>query len=341
MTDDPPVSRPANTPLEKLRALAPGLLLCFTIAAAATFLANHYGAPVMLFALLLGMAFHFLIDNASCAPGVEFTAKRLLRIGVGLLGVSVTLDQILSLGAAPLLLMPLLVLLTIGFGVAIAVVLKRGAVFGLLTGGAVAICGASAALAIAAVLPGIKERDTLFTVVSVTTLSTLAMIIYPIAYAALGLSDAETGLLLGGTIHDVAQVVGAGYAVSKEAGEVATYVKLLRVAMLPVVVLTIAILALRGAGRAETAGSIPWFAVGFAILLGANSLGWIPPAAAEALGVAARWLLVAAIAALGVKTSLQAMASLGGRHLGVVVGETLFLMGAAVAAAMLFPIMTG
>jgi len=341
MNDNPSASPSANTSIGKLRALAPGLLLCFTIAAAATFLANHYSAPVMLFALLLGMAFHFLLDNAACAPGVEFTAKRLLRIGVGLLGASITLEQILSLGVAPLLLMPVLVLLTIGFGVAIAVVLKRGAVFGVLTGGAVAICGASAALAIAAVLPGIKERDTLFTVVSVTTLSTLAMIVYPIAYAALGMSDAETGLLLGATIHDVAQVVGAGYAVSEEAGEVATYVKLLRVAMLPVVVLTIAVLALRGAGRGKATGSIPWFALGFAALLGANSLGWIPTAAADALSVAARWLLVAAISALGIKTSLQAMASLGSRHLGVVVGETLFLLGAAVAAAMLFPTMPG
>jgi len=341
MADESPASPSGSSLIGKLRDLAPGLLLCFPIAAAATFLANHYGAPVMLFALLLGMAFHFLLDNAACAPGVEFTAKRLLRIGVGLLGASITLEQILSLGTAPLILMPVLVMLTIGFGVVIALLLKRGAVFGVLTGGAVAICGASAALAIAAVLPGTKERDTLFTVVSVTTLSTLAMIVYPIAYAALGMNDAETGLLLGATIHDVAQVVGAGYAVSQEAGDVATYVKLLRVAMLPVVVLTIAALTLRGAGRGKATGSIPWFALGFAVLLGTNSLGWIPPAVADALGVAARWLLVSAIAALGVKTSLQAMASLGGRHLGVVVGETLFLMGAAVAAATLFPIMPG
>lgn len=341
MTDEPDATVPEGVDGGPVRRLAPGLLLCFTVAAAATFLSEHYGAPVMLFALLLGMAFHFLADNARCAAGVEFTSKRLLRIGVGLLGASITIEQILSLGAAPLVLMPILILLTIGFGVGAAILLKRSVAFGVLTGGAVAICGASAALAIAAVLPGTKERDTLFTVVSVTTLSTLAMIVYPIAYAALGLSDAETGLLLGATIHDVAQVVGAGYAVSQEAGEVATYVKLLRVAMLPLVVVAIATLAARGGPRGQAAASIPWFAVGFALLLGANSMGWIPPALAHALTGAARWLLVAAISALGVKTSLQAMTSLGGRHLGVVVAQTLFLMAAAVAAAMLLPIMPG
>jgi len=334
MADDAPEPPPDGV----VRRYAPGLILCFTIAAAAKFLSEHYGAPVMLFALLLGMAFHFLAENARATAGIEFTAKRLLRIGVGLLGASITIEQILSLGPAPLVLVPALVLLTIGFGVLFARLLGRGSVFGLLTGGAVAICGASAALAIAAALPAAKERDTLFTVVSVTTLSTLAMIVYPIVYAMLGLSDAETGVLLGGTIHDVAQVVGAGYAVSQEAGDVATYVKLLRVAMLPLVVLAIAlVVARREPAGASAAGSIPWFAFGFAALLVANSMGWIPVGVAAAVTETARWLLIAAIAALGVKTSLQAMASLGGRHLAVVIGETLFLMALAVAAVRLFP----
>jgi len=334
MADDAPEPPPDGV----VRRYAPGLILCFTIAAAAKFLSEHYGAPVMLFALLLGMAFHFLAENARATAGIEFTAKRLLRIGVGLLGASITIEQILSLGPAPLVLVPALVLLTIGFGVLFARLLGRGSVFGLLTGGAVAICGASAALAIAAALPAAKERDTLFTVVSVTTLSTLAMIVYPIVYAMLGLRDAETGVLLGGTIHDVAQVVGAGYAVSQEAGDVATYVKLLRVAMLPLVVLAIAlVVARREPAGASAAGSIPWFAFGFAALLVANSMGWIPVGVAAAVTETARWLLIAAIAALGVKTSLQAMASLGSRHLAVVIGETLFLMALAVAAVRLFP----
>ena len=102
--------------------------------------------------------------------------------------------------------------------------------FGVLSGGAVAICGASAALAIASVLPrnDTRERDTILTVVSVTALSTLAMILYPVFATSIGLDHKQAGIFIGGTIHDVAQVVGAGYTISNETGDIATYVKLLQ-----------------------------------------------------------------------------------------------------------------
>lgn len=320
----------------RAKALVPGILLCFTVAAAATFLSEHYGGPAMLFALLLGMAFHFLFEDARFLPGIELTAKRLLRIGVALLGARMTLQQAAALGTGTLVLVPALVLATILFGLAISRLLGRGPAFGILTGGAVAICGASAALAIAAALPGGgRERDTLFTVVAVTGLSTLAMIFYPVLYALLGFDDHEIGLLIGATIHDVAQVVGAGYAVSEETGDVGTLVKLLRVAMLPVVVLGVAFAVRRQGGGKGGAASVPWFAFAFAGLLLANSAGILPAAAVTAMSESSRWLLVGAIAALGVKTSLKAMVDLGPRHLGVVVAETLFLFAAAVGAAWL------
>lgn len=82
--------------------LAPGVLMCATIAAAASFLSEHYGGPAMLFALLLGIAFHFLSQEGPCVEGIEFTARRLLRIGVALLGVRVTVQQIEQLGIGPL-----------------------------------------------------------------------------------------------------------------------------------------------------------------------------------------------------------------------------------------------
>jgi uncharacterized membrane protein YadS len=106
--------------------------------------------------------------------------------------------------------------------------------FGILSAGAVAICGASAALAISSVLPKGEnsERDTVFTVISVTALSTIAMIAYPVIIALFHLDHVAIGVFLGGTIHDVAQVVGAGFSVSEETGNVATFTKLLRVAML-------------------------------------------------------------------------------------------------------------
>ena len=323
-------SAAVSSPLDQtMRAAAPGVLMAFTVAAASTFISEHYGAPVMLFALLIGMAFQFLSVEGRCVEGIRFTSTRLLKIGVALLGVRVTFSQIASLGAGPIIATPILIAVTIAAGVVFAKLLGRDARFGVLAGGAVAICGASAALAIAAALPKRNdgERDTLFTVIAVTSLSTIAMVIYPVLFHAFGFGDRQIGYLIGATIHDVAQVVGAGYAVSDEAGAVATYVKLLRVACLPAVVIAVAVWSRRAAG--ETKSPFPWFAVGFVVMLALNSAGLIPKLAHDVISAAAQWLLVAAIAALGMKTSLKEMASLGPRHIGVVVGTTVLLLLAA------------
>jgi uncharacterized integral membrane protein (TIGR00698 family) len=219
--------------------------------------------------------------------------------------------------------------LTILSGLALSRLFGRDWTFGILTGGAVAICGASAALAISAVLPRRPghEQNTLFTVVAVTSLSTVAMISYPVVFAFAGFDDTQIGVLIGATIHDVAQVVGAGYAVSDVAGDTATYVKLLRVALLPVIVILLSLFALPRAER----GGAPWplFALAFVVILVLNSLGLIPPVLRDGLNAASQWLLIAAIAALGIKTSLQAMFALGGGHLAIVVIETVLLAGIA------------
>ena len=192
----------------------------------------------------------------------------------------------------------------------------------------IAICGASAALAIASILPKHKnaERDASFTVIGVTALSTLAMILYPIAVGALGWDHHATGIFLGATIHDVAQVVGAGYSLSQDTGDTATIVKLLRVAMLlPVCVAIGLALHVRGSQAAHAAPVLPGFAVAFAILVGVASMGWIPPALAEAGSVVSRWFLVTAIAAIGMKTSLKSLVDMGVRPVLLVVAETVFL----------------
>ncbi|MTI16957.1 putative sulfate exporter family transporter [Rhodobacteraceae bacterium RKSG542] len=319
--------------LKRGQELAPGLLLCGTIGAAAGFLSDHYGGPTMLFALLLGMAFNFLSQEGKCIAGIDFTAKKLLRVGVALLGVRVTLQQIQSLGLAPLLLVVFCVFATIAFGWFLARISGKSKEFGLLTGGAVAICGASAALAISSAMPQNREaeRDTLFTVIAVTSLSTVAMIFYPLLFSLFGFTDTQTGILLGATIHDVAQVVGAGYAISDTAGDIGTYVKLLRVAMLPVIVLAFAYAYRNQRGAEGGSAPFPWFALAFAGLLVINSTGVIPEVVRSSLDSTSRWLLVAAIAGLGTKTSLKAMADLGFRHIAVVIGETVFLLCLAIA----------
>jgi uncharacterized integral membrane protein (TIGR00698 family) len=328
-----------------VRPLVPGLLLSLTVAAAASFLGAHYGAPVMLFALLLGMAFNFLHAETSCREGVEFASKFVLRLGVGLLGIRIAVEDLAQVGVAWAAAVVALIALTIATGFVAAPLLGRQWRFAVLTGGSVAICGASAALAIAAVIPpnDKTERNTLFTVMAVTTLSTVAMVVYPVLFRSLGFDDLEQGFLIGATIHDVAQVVGAGFSVSDRAGELATIVKLFRVAMLPVVLIVI-VLALRVAGTGKAGGRIPllpWFMVLFLALVALGSVVAIPPALTAQVELLSRACLITAIAALGIKTSLRALSEVGGGHLAVVVIETLVLLGLAIAAIQILGVVGG
>jgi uncharacterized integral membrane protein (TIGR00698 family) len=312
---------------ERLRTLAPGFLTAAMVAAAASFLSEHYGAPVMLFALLLGIALNFLSAEGQCQPGIEYTARTVLRLGVALLGLRITLGQIAALGWKPVALVLVVVTVTILLSVLVARVLGFNKLFGLLTGGATAICGASAALALAASLPAHpqKEKATLFTVIGVSALSTVAMIAYPMICRLFELTPLQAGVFLGGTIHDVAQVVGAGYSMSRETGDAATVVKLMRVAMLvPVILCAALVTRAQGAGGARPP-LLPGFAVAFFVLACVNSTGWIPPAVQQLGNDVSRWALVIAISALGMKTQLKELASVGVKPIALMVGETVFL----------------
>ena len=316
--------------------LLPGFIVSVIVAAAATFLSEHYEAPVMLFALLLGMALNFLSDDNKCKPGIEFTAREVLRIGVALLGLRITLGQIAALGWEPIVLIVFSVAATILLSMLVARLMGFQSLFGLLSGGATAICGASAAMAISAALPGHagKEKATLFTVIGVSALSTLAMITYPMIADYFQLSPTEAGIFLGATIHDVAQVVGAGYSMSHETGDVATVVKLMRVAMLlPVILCAAMITRARGADDSgKRPPLLPWFAVGFIILASINSTGLVPSIVQSAGSDLSRWLLVIAISALGMKTQIKELASVGIKPILLMFGETIFLVLLVLAA---------
>jgi len=311
------------------RELFPGVLACAVVATAATFLSQHYNAPVMLLALMLGMAMNFLSAEGPCKPGIEFTASQVLRWGVALLGLRITMAQVAALGWHPVLLVVLSVTLTIGVSMIVARLMGFNILFGLLSGAATAICGASAALALAATLPPhpLKERATLFTVVGISALATLTMIVYPMVARAIGLDTHMAGIFLGATIHDVAQVVGAGYSMSQETGDIATLVKLMRVAtLLPVIIF--AVMFTRATGKASDGPRpplVPWFAVAFAALVALNSTGWIPKAV-TATGVdVSGWFLVAAIAGIGMKTQLRDLIAVGLKPVVLMVGETVFI----------------
>lgn len=308
------------------RTLVPGLTICLIVAASARFLSEHYDAPQMLFALLLGLSLNFLLEGDKAAPGIMFSSQSVLKCGVALLGFRITMSDVSALGWPLMSVTVLTVSMTIAVGVAISFLFKRHLQFGLLTGGAVAICGASAALAISAVLPNstTRERDTAFTVVSVTALSTFAMILYPIAAQLFDFSDRQAGILLGLTIHDVAQVVGAGYSMSEETGNIATVVKLFRVAMLVPVVMAMSI-AFGRAKKQKRAVAMPPFLYGFCIAAALNSFGVLPATVTETFVALSNWLLVVGIVGIGIKTSLKSLMEVGSTALLIVSLETGFL----------------
>ncbi|EEX12320.1 membrane protein [Citreicella sp. SE45] len=315
-----------------VRSHWPGVLVCGLAALAAQFLSDHYGAPAMLMALLIGLSLHFLVEEGErCAAGISVSARTVLRIGVGLLGARISFEVFAELGPGVIALVVAALAATMAFGWLAARVLGRGWRLAILTAGSVAICGASAAMAIAAVLPKnpLSERNLSFTVFSVTLLSTLAMILYPILAQALRLGELASGVFLGGTIHDVAQVVGAGFSVSDTVGETATTVKLIRVSMLAPFVLILT-LALRRAGVEDRDGSarppaVPGFVLCFLALAMVNSLGWLPEALRSLLWAASKWAMLTAIAAVGMNTELKRILEVPRQSVVLIVLETVFI----------------
>lgn len=323
----------------QVAALMPGVLVCSVIALAATFLSEHYGGPQLLYALLIGLAFHFLHGNPQTKKGIDFCGRTILRLGVALLGARITLAQVAKLGIGSAATIVLAVALTILFGALLARLFKRPREEGILSGGAVAICGASAALAVSSVLPQTQENErfTLLAVVGVTVLSTLAMVLYPFMLQFIGLNPEQSGIFLGGTIHDVAQVVAAGMMLGPQAGDTATVVKLFRVMLLMPVVLIIAMLyrhhpAVHAAD--EAVPLMPGFLLAFIVLVLLASIGVITPPVAKIASDTSRGLLVTAIAAAGVKTSFEQLLKLGWQPVFMLVGETLFIALLVLAATL-------
>ena len=315
---------------DTVRVMMPGLLLSATIALAVRFVSDHLGGPAMLYALLFGMAFNFLTEDERFADGIYFASRHILRIGVALLGLRITTGEVMALGWPVVALILSTVIMTILIGALVGRALGLKADQSVLSAGAVAICGASAALAIASVLPSHKdhERNTILTVAGVTALSTIAMVVYPVFVVYVGYDDVTAGVFLGATIHDVAQVVGAGYIISDQSGEISTLVKLIRVACLVPVVIVISLITHRSrTDSPDRRPLLPWFLVAFVVLVIVNSMNWVSTSVNALLTPVSSWCLLTAVAALGVKTSLKALTDVGLAPIGAMVLQTALLAG--------------
>ncbi|HZF43382.1 MAG TPA: putative sulfate exporter family transporter [Sphingomonadaceae bacterium] len=320
------------------RALAPGLAVVAAVVLAAGFVADHAGAPLTLLALLIGLALNGLRDDARLAPGLAFASRTLLRVAIVLLGARVTVAQIADLGVLAFLAVATIVAATIAVAVLAARAMGLGAAFGALAGGAVAICGASAALAFAALLgeKRVGRAQLSIVLVGISAFSAAAMFLYPLLMRALGVDSQTAGFVVGASIHDVAQALGAGFSLSAEAGETASVVKLTRVALLAPALGVVA-LFLRGSGGGEGRGAVevPWFVLGFFALAALNSAVALPAAATAGAGTAATWLLAGAVAATGIRSPLGDLLKGGPRPLLVIAIASTAALGLSLAAALL------
>ena len=316
------------------RAYLPGLVIVLLGTLAAGFVSDHYGAPLTLMALLIGLALNFLSADGRLTPGLAFASRSLLRWGIVLVGVRITFGQIWALGPVALLCVLAIVTATMGVGVLVGRRLGQGEAFGVLAGGAVAICGASAAMALATTLGERRASQAQLTLVlvGISAMSAAAMVLYPLLAHAAGFGDLKAGFMLGAAIHDVAQALGAGYSYSPGAGEIAAIVKLTRVALLAPALAVVALFLPKDQRSGRGVG-LPWFVVGFFVLAGVNSLGVVPAILATGAERLATGLLAAAVTATAIRSPLAQLLEAGPRPLLVILASTLAAVALAFAAA--------
>ena len=308
-----------------LNQTIPGILLASTVTCFAFFISSSFDLPVMLVSLLIGMIFNFIGGNKLFKKGVDFSASQILRFGVALLGFRLSIENVNNVGYLSIGLTIILVFFTFFTGILVSYLFKNKLAIGCLIGGSVAICGASAALAVSSVIPKkrIEEKDILFVILGVTILSTVAMVIYPLLSKFLEMPDIVSGYLMGSTIHDVAQVVGAGYSISEEAGIIATFVKMIRVATLPfIVILTSYMFNKSQKGNSK----LPWFLIFFIAAAFITNIVPLSATISYTLQHSSSIFLVLAISALGIKTNVTELARVNFSYVLVIISTTLAML---------------
>ena len=304
--------------MSTLRAALPGLLFAALFAGAAIVLGDlpfvrdrlHVGA--LLLVILLGMAWRSLAAlPAWSLPGVAMAQRPVLRWAVAGLGFRLSVAELWSIGGPALAVVVLSTFSALAFGWWLARRLGIEPRFAVLLGVGGAICGASAVVAADSVVQA-EKRDAALAVGVITLLGTVGIFLYPIIGRALGMSDFLFGVWDGASLHEMAQVVAAGFGVSDEAARVATVVKLARIALLaPIVLLLGAWLARSGqAGHAKVA-PVPWFLVVFVLLAGLASTGWIPAAWLDVARRIDLWLLCVGMAGVGLVTGAADLKAAG------------------------------
>lgn len=330
----------APTARKPLSRFIPGLAISAIASAAGAWFSDHYGVPVILAGLLLGLALNFVAGDRRTHDGLDAASRHGLRIGIVLLGFQVTIMQIGAMGIVPFAGLALVMVAAVVAAMLAARVTGQSASVGLLAGGSTAICGASAALALYGVIgrERVDQAQFTLTLVILAAASAIALTTYPALTEALGFTEAQAGFLVGASIHDVAQAIGAGFAISDPAGAQATVVKLTRVALLAPLVALAAVSIARlhpvpVTGLTARVPLMPGFILAFLALVGLNSMITLPPQVAATALAVSKALLLLAVTATAIRTRTDLLLQLGWRSVMPVLAATIASLAVALAFA--------
>ena len=309
----------------KLKRDLPGFAAALAVAVLACWLeslmpVHLVGSAVI--AMFIGMLVnYFAKPTAMVTPGLRFTSKKVLKFAIVLLGLSLNIATILNVGRLSLTVMVFTLATCFGGGYFIGRALGLNWKLSNLISAGTGICGGSAIAAIASTIEA-EDNDIAYAM-SATFLFDMAMILlFPIMGRALGLSDMAYGLWAGTAVNDTSSVVAAGYAFSEAAGDFATMVKLTRTLSIIPTVVIFALINVRLKKKAALADGeagidvkvsslFPWFILGFLALAMVNSFGLIPVGISAAAKSLSKFLMVSALAAIGLNTSFDDMAKSG------------------------------
>lgn len=275
----------------------------------------HTGISSLVIAILLGITIGNIWHHPTAwSPGIQFSAKRILRLAIILYGFRVSFQQIASVGIEALVIDIIVVTLTLFFGYHIGrKIFKLDRELSLLISAGAAICGAAAVLAVEDILKS-EPYKAAVAVATVVLFGTLSMFLYPAMQKAgmFGFTQDQFGVFAGASVHEVAQALVAGSNVSSEAGKIAVIVKMIRVLMLVPVLITLSALNNRFHGNSgKNKVVIPWFAIGFVCVIGFNSLHLLPTNVVNIINEFDTILLTMAMGAIGVETKFSKIKKVG------------------------------
>ncbi|BAB49407.1 mlr2225 [Mesorhizobium japonicum MAFF 303099] len=310
--------------------IIPGLVLVAMITAVAFSAHNVSGFALfspMILAVVAGMVYSNVLGTpAHAKAGIAFSQKRLLRFAIVLLGFQLTLGQVVSIGAGGVGIVAATLGATFVFTITLGRLIGVDRKLAQLIAAGTSICGASAIVA-TNIVTDARDEDVTYAVASITLFGTVAMLGFPLLAPALGLDQHAFGLWAGASIHEVAQVIGAGFQNGTQSGEIATVAKLTRVTMLAPMVIALGLMARRktSGGQQAARPPMPWFVAAFVAVVALNSLVTVPAEVKSAMALATTIMLTMGLAAMGLQADISQLRSRGLRPLALAFCAFLFI----------------